>query len=416
VRLEVNERLADVSPQKWNALVGEGCAFLEWEWLSSLEESGCVGSRTGWLPQHLTLWEGDELVGACPLYVKGHSMGEFVFDHGWAEAAESSGISYFPKLLVAVPFTPATGARFLSRGAAERPAVIRALGEGLKEICRHNGFSSAHVNFCLPDEVETLGGVGFVHREGYQYQWTNPGWASFEEYIAALKTKRRTQVRRERRELDVQGIEVETLCGDEIPEALFPVMFRLYRSTIDKLYWGRQYLNRRLFDLLREKPPVRFRRCEVGRAFVGGTSCVSLAKPTQRCATGCMHQVIVVEVRCDCVERRKSSAGTLGHADGNCPIKCDHGSGHEREKMIVESDDLVPVGCVERVGVAMDRLDRGLELEGAWLVAANAGPHDCMSLFDHCSVPLGPVLIAEEHEGPLGSAGRHPRLAQQHQC
>jgi hypothetical protein len=253
VRLEVNERLADVSPQKWNALVGEGCAFLEWEWLSSLEESGCVGSRTGWLPQHLTLWEGDELVGACPLYVKGHSMGEFVFDHGWAEAAESGGISYFPKLLVAVPFTPATGARFLSRSGAERPAVIRALGEGLKEICRQNGFSSAHVNFCLPDEVETLGGVGFVHREGYQYQWTNPGWTSFEEYVAALKTKRRTQVRRERRELDVQGVEVETLCGDEIPEALFPVMFRLYRSTIDKLYWGRQYLNRRLFDLLRER-------------------------------------------------------------------------------------------------------------------------------------------------------------------
>jgi len=254
VRLEVNERLADVAPQKWNALVGGGgSAFLEWEWLSSLEESGCVGARTGWLPQHLTLWEADELVGACPLYVKSHSMGEFVFDHGWADAAESGGISYFPKLLVAVPFTPATGARFLSRSAAERPAVIRTLGEALKEVCRQNGFSSAHVNFCLADEVEALGGLGFVHREGYQYQWTNPGWTSFEEYVAALKTKRRTQVRRERRELEGQRIEIETLCGDDIPDALFPVMFRLYRATIDKLYWGRQYLNRRLFDLLRER-------------------------------------------------------------------------------------------------------------------------------------------------------------------
>jgi len=253
VRLEVKERLADVPAQKWNALVGEDSAFLEWEWLSALEESGCVTARTGWLPQHLTLWEDGELVGACPLYVKGHSMGEFVFDHGWADAAQSGGIAYFPKLLVAVPFTPATGARFLSRSAAERPAVIRALGEGLKEICRQNGFSSAHVNFCLPDEVDALRRAGFVHREGYQYQWTNPGWGSFEEYVAALKTKRRTQVRRERRELELQAIEIETLCGDEIPDALFATMFRLYRSTIDKLYWGRQYLNKRLFDLLRER-------------------------------------------------------------------------------------------------------------------------------------------------------------------
>jgi uncharacterized protein len=253
VRLEVKERLADVSPEAWNALVGDGSAFLEWEWLSSLEDAGCVSARTGWLPQHLTLWSGRELIGACPLYVKAHSMGEFVFDHGWAEAAESAGIAYYPKLLVGVPFTPATGARFLSAPGADRPSVIRALGEALKGVCRRNGFSSAHVNFCLPDEVDALAECGFEHREGYQYRWTNPGWRSFEEYVAALKTKRRTQVRRERRELADQGIAIEVREGAEVPRELVPTMFRLYRTTIDKLYWGRQYLNERLFDLVGER-------------------------------------------------------------------------------------------------------------------------------------------------------------------
>ena len=253
MRLEVKERLADVSPEAWNALVGDGSAFLEWEWLSSLEDAGCVSARAGWLPQHLTLWSGRELIGACPLYVKAHSMGEFVFDHGWAEAAESAGIAYYPKLLVGIPFTPATGARFLSSPGADRPSVIRALGEALKGVCRRNGFSSAHVNFCLPDEVEALAECGFEHREGYQYRWTNPGWRSFEEYVAALKTKRRTQVRRERRELVDQGIAIDVREGAEVPRELLPTMYRLYRTTIDKLYWGRQYLNERLFDLLGER-------------------------------------------------------------------------------------------------------------------------------------------------------------------
>jgi predicted N-acyltransferase len=253
VRLEVKERMADVSPAAWNALVADGSAFLEWEWLASLEDAGCVSARTGWLPQHLTLWSGRELIGACPLYVKAHSMGEFVFDHGWAEAAQSAGIAYYPKLLVGIPFTPATGARFLSAPSADRRSVIHALGEALKSVCRRNEFSSVHVNFCLPDEVAALADCGFEHREGYQYRWTNPGWRSFEEYVAALKTKRRTQVRRERRELLDQGIAIEVREGAKVPTELLPTMFRLYRATIDKLYWGRRYLNERLFDLVGER-------------------------------------------------------------------------------------------------------------------------------------------------------------------
>jgi uncharacterized protein len=253
MHLEVKEGLRGVDPGAWNELVGEGSAFLEWEWLVSLEESGCVSARSGWLPQHLTLWEGRDLLGACPLYVKSHSLGEFVFDHGWADAAERGGIAYYPKLLVAVPFTPATGARFLARPEVERRAVVHALAEGLKQVCREGGLSSVHVNFCLPDEVATLESLGFERRTGVQYQWHNPGWRNFDDYLAALKSKRRTQIRRERRELLEQSIEIEALDGDDIPDALFPVMFELYRTTIDRLYWGRQYLNRKLFDELRRR-------------------------------------------------------------------------------------------------------------------------------------------------------------------
>jgi len=253
VKLEVRSRLSDIDPAAWDALVGDGLAFLEWGWLASLEESGCVAAATGWSPQHLTLWEGTRLIGACPLYLKNHSQGEFVFDHGWADAAQRAGIRYFPKLLVAVPFTPATGTRFLTSPDCDRAVVTQTLAAALTAACGQHGLSSAHVNFCLPDEQQTLGAHGFQHRLGYQFQWTNPGWQSFDDYLAAFRSKRRVQIKRERREPEVQGIEITAHSGDAIPDELFTPMFRLYKSTIDKLYWGRQYLNAAFFDLLRRR-------------------------------------------------------------------------------------------------------------------------------------------------------------------
>jgi uncharacterized protein len=251
MRLEVCSALTGVETSAWDALVGDASPFLEWGWLASLEASGCVSAATGWVPQHLTLWDGAQLVGACPLYVKGHSQGEFVFDHGWADAAARGGIAYYPKLLVAVPFTPATGVRFLSAPGADRGRVIRTLAGVLQEICRANGFSSVHVNFCLPEEAEILAGLGFARHTGYQFQWANRGWHSFEDYLAAFRSKRRVQIRRERRELAAQGIAIAVHAADAITDDLFEPMFRLYKSTIDKLYWGRQYLNAALFELLR---------------------------------------------------------------------------------------------------------------------------------------------------------------------
>ena len=273
MRVEVRSGLSEIEPSAWDTLVGDGSPFLEWGWLASLEESGCVSAETGWLPQHLTVWDGAELIAACPLNVKGHSQGEFVIDHGWADAAARVGIAYYPKLLVAVPFTPAAGVRFLTHPAADRSPLVRLLGDALLQICRANDFSSVHVNFCSLDEVEDLAALGFVRRTGYQFQWINPGWQTFDEYLDAFRSKRRIQIKRERRELETQGVEITVHAGDAIPDELFGPMFQLYTSTIDKLYWGRQYLNADLFELLRRRWKHRlcFFVARRRRAVVAGT-------------------------------------------------------------------------------------------------------------------------------------------------
>ncbi|HYD49180.1 MAG TPA: GNAT family N-acetyltransferase [Terriglobales bacterium] len=253
MRIEIHASLAELGSEAWNSLVGDASPFLEWEWLSSLEESGCVHADTGWLPQHLTFWDGNTLIAACPLYIKTHSQGEFVFDHGWADAAYRAGIRYYPKLLVASPFTPATGVRLLTRSDIDRPALLHAFGRSLVEICDRQQFSSVHVNFCLPDEIEALGQAGFLRRTGYQFQWHNRGWRDFDAYLGAFRSKRRVQIKRERRELEEQRVSIAPVTGDDLTDELSTVMFRLYKSTIDKLYWGRQYLNQKLFDLVRTR-------------------------------------------------------------------------------------------------------------------------------------------------------------------
>jgi hypothetical protein len=245
-----------VPPAEWNQLVGEDSPFLEWEWLASLEESGAAAEATGWAPRPLVAREGGRLVAACPLYAKGHSEGEFVFDWGWAEAAERAGLDYYPKLLVGVPFTPVTGGRLLTAPGVDRAAWLPRLAAALRELCRAHGLSGAHVTFCRDDERAALEAEGFLPRLGFQYHWRNRSFASFDGYLESLRSKRRNQVRRERRELAQQGVRIEVLGGDAIPDALFPRMFGIYLSTVRANPWGRQYLNERFFELLRE----RFRR------------------------------------------------------------------------------------------------------------------------------------------------------------
>ena len=271
--LRVLDALREVPRATWDALVGEGSPFLEWDWLTALEDSGAATAATGWLPRHLTVWDGDRLVAACPHYVKSHSLGEFVFDQSWASAAKRAGLTYYPKLLVAVPFTPVTGPRFLAADGVTRGDAVAVLAAALEKTCRDGGFSSVHVNFCLPEEAAALDTRAWLRRTGWQYHWTNPGFGTFDDYLGSLRSKRRNQVRRERRALVEDGVEIIAYTGDEIPDALFARMFELYRTTIAKLPWGQQYLEPSFFELARERlrPRLCFIVARQGDEVIAGT-------------------------------------------------------------------------------------------------------------------------------------------------
>lgn len=262
--------------EQWNALVGDGSPFLEWEWLASLEASEAVSAESGWLARPLVAREGDRLLAACPVYVKGNSEGEFVFDHGWADAAHRAGIRYYPKLLVGVPFTPVTGARFLVAPGEDRGAWIAKLAGALRDLAITNDLSGVHVNFCREDEFAALKGAGWLPRLGLQYHWHNRGWKHFDDYLASLRHKRRKEVKRELRGVAEAGVHVETRAGAEIPDDWFDPMWRFYRATIDHNPWGRLYLNEDLFALLRERFRTRlvFVMALRDETPIGGALCV----------------------------------------------------------------------------------------------------------------------------------------------
>jgi predicted N-acyltransferase len=259
--IELADGVAAIDPAQWNALVGDDSPFLEWEWLASLEESGCVGAETGWLPRPLLARENGRVVAACPAYVKGHSEGEFVFDWGWADAAHRAGIRYYPKLVVAVPYTPVGGARFLVAPDQDRRAWIDRFAAALRELAVGNELSSVHVNFCRDDELAVLERAGWLPRLGLQYHWSNRGWSCFDDYLASLRHKRRKEVKRELRAVAEAGLAIEVRTGTDIPDAWFAPMWRFYRSTIDSNPWGRLYLEPRFFELVRER--FRERLCFV---------------------------------------------------------------------------------------------------------------------------------------------------------
>jgi predicted N-acyltransferase len=258
-RVELAEGVAEIARDEWNGLVGTASPFLEWEWLASLEEAGAVGGESGWQPRPLLIREGERLVAACPLYVKGNSEGEFVFDWGWADAAERAGIRYYPKLLVGVPFTPVTGSRFLVAPGEERALWIQRLGEALRELCVGNQLSGVHINFCPEEETLPFADSAYQLRMGLQYHWINHDYGDFDDYLARFRSKRRNQIRRERRAMGENGIEIEVLTGDAITDDLFEPMFHCYRATVDAHYYGRRYLNPKVFALLRER--FRHRLC-----------------------------------------------------------------------------------------------------------------------------------------------------------
>lgn len=241
--------MRDIPSTAWDALDGVAEApFLSWAWLDALEQTGCVDEEAGWLPHHITLWSGDELLGAAPAYIKGNSEGEFVFDHAWASASHRIGAPYFPKLLVAVPFTPATARRLLVRRPEDRSELLPVLAEALRKLVSALDISSAHVLFPTADEASALADAGMAHRHGIQFHFENAGYTSFDDFLSRFNAKRRHQLRRERREVEQQGITLTTLRGADITPEIVDIMFTYYVSTVEKFAWGRQYLNRAFFE------------------------------------------------------------------------------------------------------------------------------------------------------------------------
>ena len=253
ITIRIVRKIAELARHQWDALAAATTPFARWDWLDSLEQSGCVSEESGWLPHHLVAERAGAMLAACPMYLKLHSMGEFVFDYEWAEAAHRAGIQYYPKMLVGIPFTPVTGQRFFTAAGADRPALIRLLGQALTKIAADNKISSVHVNFCVADERAALESVGFFPRMGIQYHWQNRSFASFDDYLGSFRSDRRNKVKRERREMEQRGITIRAYEGAELDRKHLRTMFRLYKGHVDRLYYGRQYLTQDFFDELHQR-------------------------------------------------------------------------------------------------------------------------------------------------------------------
>jgi uncharacterized protein len=246
---------ADLAPRnaQENTLEDQYNPFISYDFLSSLELSQSVRTRGGWQPLHLLAEDSNgTLVGAVPCYAKTHSQGEYVFDHGWAEAYERAGGSYYPKLQVSVPFTPATGHRLLVRPGPEADAVRGALADSLMDICRRSNASSVHVTFATQPEWDLLGRRGFLKRTHQQFHWENAGYDSFDAFLAALASRKRKTIRREREDALSAGISVHWLTGADLTESVWDAFFDFYMETGSRK-WGRPYLTRPFYSMVGEK-------------------------------------------------------------------------------------------------------------------------------------------------------------------
>ena len=246
----------EVTRAAWDALLDERATpFLRWDFLAAMEAGGCVGAvATGdWLPRHLTLWRGERLVAAAPAYLKQGSDGDFARDWDWASAAQRAGIRFYPKLCVTVPFTPATGRRFLIAADVDRTAALRALLDGAIATAKSGKATTVQVLFPLPDEAAELEALGMAIRLSYQFHWKNDKYTKLQDFLDRLDAKKRHQQKRERAAPATQGITIRTLRKAELdanPVQWAHTAYALHRATIDKLPWGRGWLTERFYEIV----------------------------------------------------------------------------------------------------------------------------------------------------------------------
>ncbi len=239
----------DISAADWNACAGPGNPFLQHEFFTALEDSGSAAAATGWQPVHLAI-DGDDgrLAALMPAYLKSHSQGEYVFDHNWADAWSRAGGRYYPKLQSSVPFTPATGNRLLLRDPSLGPALLAAA----EALTVQNKLSSAHATFIMPEQVPVFEAAGWLLRIDQQFHWYNDGYASFDDFLAALSSRKRKAIRKEREAAMSGGVEIDMLTGAAITEAHWDAFWHFYQDTGARK-WGQPYLTRQFFSLFGER-------------------------------------------------------------------------------------------------------------------------------------------------------------------
>ena len=251
IEITLHPSLAEISASDWDACANpEGGRpedpFTTYRFLKALEDSGSVGGRSGWQPRYLVARADGQVIACAPMYAKGHSQGEYIFDFNWAQAYENAGGAYYPKLQIAVPFTPATGRRFLTRPGYEAMGMS-ALIQGAVQVASDNELSSLHITFCT--EAEALAGaeMGLMSRVGQQFHWVNRDYADFDGFLADLSSRKRKNIRRERAEAQGFGGQILALTGNDIQPEHWDAFWRFYQDTGNRK-WGTPYLTRAFFD------------------------------------------------------------------------------------------------------------------------------------------------------------------------
>ena len=253
IAVKVLENIDAIAPSEWDACAGTDNPFVRHTFLRALEDSDSVGKQSGWLPQHLVIEDEEgRLLGAVPMYLKSHSQGEYVFDWGWADAYERAGGRYYPKLQASIPFSPVAGPRLLVRPGDMTATIRSALVAGLIEVAKQYGVSSLHVTFAEEPDADFLESSGFLIRHGHQFHWKNDGYETFDDFLENLSSRKRKNIRKERRKVEEAGIRVQTLNGPDIKPQHWDEFHRFYVSTYDRK-WGYPYLTRDFFAMLGEE-------------------------------------------------------------------------------------------------------------------------------------------------------------------
>ena len=273
--IKILNNICEIPKQKWDHCAGDNDPFVSYNFLSALEDSGSVVAETGWQPQHMVLGnESGEVSAVVPLYLKTHSYGEYIFDWNWAEAYHRAGGNYYPKLQIAVPFTPVTGRRLLINPDTSPETfrrIQRTLISGLLQLTEKLGVSSFHMTFIDKQGWEVCGEYGLLQRIDRQFHWLNDGYANFDDFLTTLTSRKRKGIRKERKVALASGVKISRLSGNDIKERHWDAFYRFYRDTSDRK-WGQAYLNRQFFTLLGQRlnDKIMLVIAEVDGEAVGG--------------------------------------------------------------------------------------------------------------------------------------------------